>query len=208
MPCFPFPRIHTLTLISHLLYPPPPHFFSLFLHFSSLFLPLLANPHFQTPHCHTLLIVGSFLKSATWLPLPWPCKQPSLRHVASLIPPGGRGGILYGRRSTFSGYFTAGACHRMEEKYDSTSPVRHVRIRWRRLPGVHPRPTIQITWTTWLVRHSRFAGSIFAYNQEANSDNTIDQVSWTITHLQYKIRLTRHSQIFSDCLTHSRYRKS
>ena len=71
-----------------------------------------------------------------------------------------------------------------------------------------PDPLATLTRSTWLVRHSRFAGSIFAHNQEANLDNTVDQVSWTITHLQYKIRLTRHSQIFSDCLTHSRYRKS
>ena len=53
-----------------------------------------------------------------------------------------------------------------------------------------------------------FAGSISAHNQEANSDNAVDQVSWTITHLQYKIRLTRHSQIFSNFLMHSWYRKS
>ena len=33
--------------------------------------------------------VGSSLKSATWLPLPWPCRWPPLRHVAFLIPPGG-----------------------------------------------------------------------------------------------------------------------
>ena len=46
------------------------------------------------------------------------------------------GGILYDRRSTFSRYFTAGARHWMEEKCDSTSLVKHVRIRWRRLPGV------------------------------------------------------------------------
>ena len=31
----------------------------------------------------------SFLKSVTWLPLPWPRRRPPLRHVASLIPPGG-----------------------------------------------------------------------------------------------------------------------
>ena len=34
-------------------------------------------------------IVGSSLKSATWVPLPWPRRWPPLRHVASLIPPGG-----------------------------------------------------------------------------------------------------------------------
>ena len=33
--------------------------------------------------------MGYFLKSVTWLPLPWPCRRPPLRHVASLIPPGG-----------------------------------------------------------------------------------------------------------------------
>ena len=33
------------------------------------------------------------------------------------------GGIQYGRRSTFFGYFIAGVCHRMEEKCDSTSSV-------------------------------------------------------------------------------------
>ena len=64
-----------------------------------------------------------------WLPLPWPRRWLPLRHVASLIPPGG---ILYGWRSAFSWYFTAGACSWMEEKCDSTSPVRHVRIRSRR----------------------------------------------------------------------------
>ena len=64
--------------------------------------------------------VGSSLKSATWLPLPWTRRRPPLQHVASLIPPGGK--ILYGRCSTISGYFTAGAYHRMGEKCDSTSP--------------------------------------------------------------------------------------
>ena len=38
--------------------------------------------------------------------------------------------ILYGRRSTISEYIIVGACHRMGEKCDSTSPVRHVRILW------------------------------------------------------------------------------
>ena len=84
--------------------------------------------------------VGSSLKSATWLPLPWPRRRPPL--AARGIAHSTRGGILYSRRSTFSGYFTTGACHKMEEKCDSTSPIRHVWIRWRRLPGVHPRPTI------------------------------------------------------------------
>ena len=32
--------------------------------------------------------VGSSLKSATWLPLPWTRRRPLLRRVASLIPPG------------------------------------------------------------------------------------------------------------------------
>ena len=35
-----------------------------------------------------------------------------------------------GQRSTFSGYFIASACHRMREKGNSTSPVRHVPILW------------------------------------------------------------------------------
>ena len=35
--------------------------------------------------------MGSSLKSVTWLPLPWPSRRPPLQHVASLIPPGGRG---------------------------------------------------------------------------------------------------------------------
>ena len=32
--------------------------------------------------------MGSSLKSATWLPLPWTRRRPPLRQVASLIPPG------------------------------------------------------------------------------------------------------------------------
>ena len=32
--------------------------------------------------------VGSSLKSVMWLPLPWTCRRPPLRRVASLIPPG------------------------------------------------------------------------------------------------------------------------
>ena len=52
------------------------------------------------------------------------------------IPPGYlTSGILSGRRSTFFGYFAAGACHRVREENDSTSPDRHVRILWWRLPG-------------------------------------------------------------------------
>ena len=39
-------------------------------------------------------------------------------------------GILSGRRSTFSGYFTSDTWRRMGEEGDSTSPVRHVRILW------------------------------------------------------------------------------
>ena len=38
--------------------------------------------------------------------------------------------ILSGRRSIFSRYFTFGACCRMVEEDDSTSPDRHVRILW------------------------------------------------------------------------------
>ena len=33
--------------------------------------------------------MGSSLESATWLPLPWPCRRSPLRHVTSPIPPGG-----------------------------------------------------------------------------------------------------------------------
>ena len=45
-------------------------------------------------------------------------------------------------------------------------------------PGqTHPDPLVTLTRTSWLVRHSRFAGSISAHNKKDNSDNTDDQVS-------------------------------
>ena len=40
-----------------------------------------------------------------------------------------------------------------------------------------PDPLMTLTRTAWLVRHSRFAGSISAHNKKDNSDNTDDQVS-------------------------------
>nr|CAN72679.1 hypothetical protein VITISV_004862 [Vitis vinifera] len=57
------------------------------------------------------------------------------------------------------------------------------------LTGKHPQPKIQIPQTTWLVRHSRFAGSISAHNQKANSDNTDDQVSILHSAMEFFLKL-------------------
>ena len=40
-----------------------------------------------------------------------------------------------------------------------------------------PNPLVTLPRIVWLVRYSRFAGSISAHNQKANSNNTDDQVS-------------------------------
>ena len=97
---------------------------------------------FRDPHVQD---VGSSLKSATWLPLPRARRRPPCDtwhrsfhpdgNSHSLHPDGilvhyTRTEILHGRRSTFSGYFSVGACHRLREQCDSTSPDRHVRILW------------------------------------------------------------------------------
>ena len=45
-------------------------------------------------------------------------------------------------------------------------------------PGqTRPDPPVTLTRTAWLVKHSRFTGSISAHNQKDNSDNTDNQVS-------------------------------
>ena len=119
-------------------------------------------------------IVGSSLKNVTWLPLPWTSRRPPCDAWRSSFH-SGRNSVrpMFHLLQTFH----TRACYRMGEEGDSTSPVRHVQILWQRLPGEHPQPTIQIPRTAWLVRHSRFARSISAHNQKANSDNTDDQVS-------------------------------
>ena len=106
-------------------------------------------------------------------PSPLATKTIPLRHVTSPVP---SKGILYGRRSNLSGCLSAGACHRIGGKCDSTSSIRFVRILLLLLPGVPPRLTVWIPRVTRLMRRSQLAGSISPPNLEGYFDDTIDQI--------------------------------
>ena len=134
------------------------------------------------PFNHTTKPISLSKPSPTCGILPKNCRvAPSpLRHVASLIPPGHlTSGILLRRHSTWISHIR-----------NSVRPTFHIlRIfRSRRLspsergerfnfPGqTCPDPLVTLTRTAWLIRRSRFAGSISAHNKKS-SDNTDDQVS-------------------------------